>query len=440
MENTAPTRHFTRIRVKGPASAPLALNALVKVTAGGVTQQDYVRITDGFLTQVPAELHFGLADAVKIDAVEITWPGGGAPARFTGLAVDRLLEFRQGEAAPAVSELPQWPAETRPRLAPAFSYEISAKSVQGAEGKLSAKGTPAVVNFWSPTCAPCKQELPLLAAAADRLSGQVQFVGVSTEVKDVDAVTAFAADFKLAYPQFLANDALVRSFFGAEGAVITPSTFVFDAGGRLRRVFQRPIASGELEALLATLKDEGISAADLVRRGMRMIDFQKYEEAAGLLRQAAALLPDDAMIHYNLGVSCHVLGRKEEALSEFRRSVELDPGFAAARHSYAEVLRLASRFEESAIQYKEAIRIRGDEYATCWGLGDCLARLDRNQDALLAFDRAIAMDTRQTGALKSKAIVLSRVGKPAEAAALLRKVLSIDPGDAEAAKYLEQLR
>jgi len=268
----------------------------------------------------------------------------------------------------------------------------------------------------------------------------VQFVGVSTEVKDIEAVASSAAAFKLNYPQFLANDALVHSFFGADGAVITPSTFVFDAGGRLRRVFQRPILAGELEALLSTLKDEGLSAADLVRRGMRLVEFEKFEQGVVFLKQAALLLPDDAMVHYNLGLAYLALGRNNEALPGFRRSVELDPGYAAAHHNYAEVLRRSSRFEESAAQYMEAIRIRGDEYETCWGLGDCWARLGRNADALLAFDRAIAMDTRQTGALKSKAIVLSKMGKPTEAAAILRKVLGMTPDDEEAAKYLEQLR
>jgi tetratricopeptide (TPR) repeat protein len=440
MENTTPLRHFARIRLKGPPSAPLPLNAIVKVTAGGVTQQDYVRITDGFLTQVPAELHFGLGSAEKIDAVEIAWPGGGEPSRFAGLPADRLLEFVKGEAAPRVSELPKWAAETRPRVAPAFSYEIAAKDLEGNEGKIAKKGTPAVINFWSPTCGPCKQELPLLSAAAERMGAQVQFVGVSTEVHDVDSVRASAAAFSLGYAQFLANDALVHSFFGAEGAVVTPSTFVFDAGGRLRRVFQRPIAPGELEALLDTLKDEGIAAFDLVRRGMRLLDFEKYEEAAVDIRKAATLLPDDAMVRYNLGFICHRLGRDNEALPALQRSVELDPGYAEAHHLLAEILRQASRFEEAAAQYKEAIRLRGDLFDTCWGLGDCLARLDRNEDALLAFDRAIAMDSRQTRALKSKAVVLSRMKRPSEAAALLRRVLEMTPGDKEAAQWLDQLR
>ncbi|MEK7470070.1 MAG: ASPIC/UnbV domain-containing protein [Planctomycetota bacterium] len=440
MENTSPKRHFARIRLSAGPSHVLPLNALVRVTAGGVTQQDTLRITDGFLSQVPADLHFGLGSADKIDAVEITWPGSGTPARFSALPANRLLEFVPGEAAPRVSELRAWPAETRPRLAPEFSFAIAAKGLDGSEGPLAEKGKPAVVNFWSPTCAPCKEELPLLAAAADRLAGQVRFAGVSTEIADVASVTQAAAAFKLNYPQFLANDALVRSFFGAGGAVITPSTFVFDAGGRLRRVFQRTIAAGELEALLSTLRDEGLSAYDLERRGMRFMDVENYEQAAAFLKQASDLRGDDAMLLYNLGVALQRLGRKGESHAAFLRSFELDPGYAPVHHNLAEALRLDSRFEEAAVHYLEAIRIRGDEYETCWGLGDCWSRLGRSQEALLAFDRAIAMDSRQTRALKSKALELSKLGKPGEAAAILRKVLSLAPGDKEAAQWLEQLR
>lgn len=440
MENTLPKKSFARIRLLAKAGKPVPLNAVVKVTAGGVTQQDYVKMTDGFETQVPLDLHFGLAAAAKIDAVEITWPGGGAPARFEGLPVDRLLVFREGEGAPAVSELPRWPAESRPRVAPAFSPDLKAKTLAGGEEPLAAPGKPAVVNFWAPTCAPCKQELPMIAAASKRYAGRVTFAEVSTDVADAAPVAEAARQFGVEGAQFLANDAVVRSFFGAEMAVVTPSTFVFDKAGKLRRVFQRPLAAGELEGLLDRLLDESVPPGDLARLAWRLVESGHIEEALPLLETAVKEFPDDPLIFYNKGVSLLKLGREKEAIAPLRRSVELDPGFARSRHNFAEALRRTGQFAEAAEQYLEAIRIRGDEYEFCWGLGDCYLRLSRNEDALLAFDRAIAIDRRQPRALKSKSVVLARMGKMPEAAALLRRVLEVTPDDREAAQWLEQMK
>src|SRR5438105_4697962 len=52
-----------------------------------------------------------------------------------------------------------------------------------AFGQLLAQlhGTPVVVNIWASWCGPCKQEAPVLAAAARTYRGKVQFLGVDIQ-------------------------------------------------------------------------------------------------------------------------------------------------------------------------------------------------------------------------------------------------------------------
>ena len=52
------------------------IGAKVRVTAGGITQQDEVRSGGSYLSQNDPRLHFGLASATIVDRIEITWPGG----------------------------------------------------------------------------------------------------------------------------------------------------------------------------------------------------------------------------------------------------------------------------------------------------------------------------------------------------------------------------
>lgn len=49
----------------------LALNARVKVVAGGTTQTDEVHSGGSYFSQNDLRLHFGLGTATKVDRVEI---------------------------------------------------------------------------------------------------------------------------------------------------------------------------------------------------------------------------------------------------------------------------------------------------------------------------------------------------------------------------------
>ncbi|MBI2919525.1 MAG: ASPIC/UnbV domain-containing protein, partial [Planctomycetes bacterium] len=204
VENRMPRRHFARLRLTAAKSHPSALGALVKLTAGGVTQQSFVRMTEGFMSQVPLDLHFGLGDATAVDRIEISWPSGGPPQVLEKLPADRLLEITEG-GTPRASELPRWPDATRPKARPAFSFDMTVPKLEGGQSVLATPGRPDILNFWSPTCAPCRKELPALAALAAKHAADAQFAGVSVETADLDSVKATVRDFNLPYPQVLAT-------------------------------------------------------------------------------------------------------------------------------------------------------------------------------------------------------------------------------------------
>ena len=91
------------------------------------------------------------------------------------------------------------------------------------------KGTPVVVNFWGSWCTPCREEAPLLAAAADKYGDQVQFVGV--DILDTkEAGRRYVTQFHLTYPSLFdpSPGGDVRSHLGYLGQ---PDTVFYDAQG-----------------------------------------------------------------------------------------------------------------------------------------------------------------------------------------------------------------
>ena len=91
-----PAHHWVSFDLEGKRHANrLALNARVRVTTGKLQQLGEVRSGGSYLSQSDLRLHFGLADASRIDKVEVIWPNG-ATQTFENVASDRFYHLTQG--------------------------------------------------------------------------------------------------------------------------------------------------------------------------------------------------------------------------------------------------------------------------------------------------------------------------------------------------------
>jgi hypothetical protein len=105
-----PGRHWVSFELAGTKSNRLALNARIKVVAGGMTQTDEIHSGGSYLSQNDLRVHFGLGAAEKIDSVEIHWPSG-AVDHIGPLAADRFYSVLEGKGiVPAQQIRPVAPA------------------------------------------------------------------------------------------------------------------------------------------------------------------------------------------------------------------------------------------------------------------------------------------------------------------------------------------
>jgi thiol-disulfide isomerase/thioredoxin len=116
------------------------------------------------------------------------------------------------------------------------------------------QGRPLVINFWATWCDPCRAELPLLSAAAQRpeLRGAT-VLGVALDEKA--SVQDFLKTHPLGFPVLIDADsvgqALVARLGDADGAL--PFTAIVDRHGVVVETRRGPWKAGEIEARLATL-------------------------------------------------------------------------------------------------------------------------------------------------------------------------------------------
>lgn len=66
------------------------LDTKVRLTSGSMTQSRVISAGTSFMSQEPAEAHFGLGDTSTIDVLQIDWPDGTA-TRYRGISVDQAM-------------------------------------------------------------------------------------------------------------------------------------------------------------------------------------------------------------------------------------------------------------------------------------------------------------------------------------------------------------
>lgn len=131
---------------------------------------------------------------------------------------------------------------------------LPALSLVGADGRSAAlpalvAGRPAVVNLWASWCAPCRVEMPVLAAAQAK-HPQVHFLFVNQGEADAPIQRYLAAQpFRL--------DGVWRDPASALGPAIgssgLPTTLFIDAEGRVVARHFGPLSAGSLAGRLAAL-------------------------------------------------------------------------------------------------------------------------------------------------------------------------------------------
>lgn len=81
------------------------------------------------------------------------------------------------------------------------------KNPDGESVRLSDyRGRPLIVNFWFTTCPPCRQETPVFIKLVDKYKDK-GFTVLGISVSDTpEQIKAFAAEFGINYPLFVAAD------------------------------------------------------------------------------------------------------------------------------------------------------------------------------------------------------------------------------------------
>jgi uncharacterized membrane protein YgcG/tetratricopeptide (TPR) repeat protein len=167
------------------------------------------------------------------------------------------------------------------------------------------------------------------------------------------------------------------------------------------------------------------------QRLLALADFylgiERGDDAARLASKAVNLNPELAEAHYSLGVAMHISLRLDEAVAEYRRAIELDNKFNAARRRLADLNRAAGKADEALTYYREQVAADPKDKAARAGLILSLLDLSRKDEADQELDAALKDDPKNVTLLSGAAYWFAAHNETKRALDLARQAVEQEP-------------
>lgn len=117
----------------------------------------------------------------------------------------------------------------------------------------SLRGRPVIVNFWGPSCVPCRDEFPLFeqelaAHTADGLA----IVGVLTD-DPPDPARAFVAQYGATWPTVIDPTGAIKA---AYKVAARPQSYFIDASGVLRNLQVGQLTQTDFDRLYPSINGQ----------------------------------------------------------------------------------------------------------------------------------------------------------------------------------------
>ncbi|HEY6351616.1 MAG TPA: tetratricopeptide repeat protein [Candidatus Angelobacter sp.] len=117
--------------------------------------------------------------------------------------------------------------------------------------------------------------------------------------------------------------------------------------------------------------------------------YHQWERAAELAAQAVRVDPDFAGALNNLGYDYAFEGQFDKAFPVMQHYITVLPGEPNPQDSYAEILRMAGRFDEAVDHYRAALKIEPSFGESLLGLADTYALMGKEDQARAQYEIAI---------------------------------------------------
>lgn len=163
-----------------------------------------------------------------------------------------------------------------------------------------------------------------------------------------------------------------------------------------------------------------------------------WRDTGALFENVLTHYPESHLAHNNLGSLAFRRGEYDAAFAHYRESLQIRPN-GEAYYNLGQFFTEMQRFPEAEEAYRQALAQRPGDAAALVNLGVLELRRGALSEAEEHLTQALALDSSLPAIYYNLGLVYERQGRVEEAATAYRRVLELNPEDAEVREMLERL-
>ncbi len=173
------------------------------------------------------------------------------------------------------------------------------------------------------------------------------------------------------------------------------------------------------------------------RKGYCQNALRQYEGAKSSLFRSLDYKKDYFNTYLEIGFACNKLKQDADAISYYKKAIEIDPKSHVGYNGIGEVYRDTKKDCKEAINwYNKALEVTANERKANFGIGYCLNSLNRHNEAIPYLRKAIQSESTYTAAYVEIGYSYYKISDNALAETNLKKALELNEKNENARYYL----
>ena len=151
------------------------------------------------------------------------------------------------------------------------------------------------------------------------------------------------------------------------------------------------------------------------------------EVAISLYNKILQSDPNNASIHYNLGLAFDKKKELDKAIDSYKKVIEIDPNYLSAHYNLGLIFKELGDLENEMICYKKTLSIDSNHSKANNNIGLVFKKMGDYQKAITYYKKAIEIDTELAEAHNNLGTILSELGESKKAIESYERAIKINP-------------